>query len=141
VYLFLLLVFRIAGKRSLAEVTTFDFVLLLIVAETTQQALLGDDYSVTSAFVLVVTLLALDTLLSVLKRRHPRLDRVLEDTPLVIVRDGVPLEDRMLRVRVDEADVLEAARRLQGLERMDQVKYAVLERNGGITVVPRRPSR
>src|SRR5690606_14683535 len=69
VYAFLLIVFRISGKRSLGQVTTFDFVLLLIVAETTQQALLGDDYSITNAFLLIVTLLAIDIGLSLIKHR------------------------------------------------------------------------
>jgi uncharacterized membrane protein YcaP (DUF421 family) len=138
VFFFLLLLFRVSGKRSVSEVTTFDFVLLLIIAETTQQALLGQDYSLTNAFVAIATLIALDIGLSLLKRRFPRLDFLLEDAPLVIVVDGRPIEDRMQRSRIDESDVLEAARRLQGLERMDQIKYAVLERHGGITVVPRR---
>jgi uncharacterized membrane protein YcaP (DUF421 family) len=138
VFFFLLLLFRVSGKRSVSEVTTFDFVLLLIIAETTQQALLGQDYSLTNTFVAIATLIALDIGLSLLKRRFPRLDFLLEDAPLVIVVDGRPIEDRMQRSRIDESDVLEAARRLQGLERMDQIKYAVLERHGGITVVPRR---
>ena len=135
VYIFLLLIFRIGGKRSLGQVTAFDFVLLLIIAETTQQALLGDDYSVTNSFLLITTLFALDIGLSLVKRRSPRIDRLLEGMPLVIVENGRPLEDRMAKARVDEQDVMSAARELQGLERMDQIKYAVLERNGGITII------
>ena len=137
VYVFLLIVFRIGGKRSLGQVTTFDFVLLLIIAETTQQALLGDDYSVTNSFLLIVTLFVVDIGLSLLKQRSPRLDRWLEGIPLVIVADGRPVEDYMDKARVDEGDVLHAARELQGLERMEQIKYAVLERNGDITIVPK----
>jgi len=68
VYMFLLIIFRISGKRSLGQVTTFDFVLLLIIAETTQQALLGDDYSVTNAFLLIGTLVGVDIGLSLLNR-------------------------------------------------------------------------
>ena len=135
VYSFLLLLFRISGQRSLGQVTTFDFVLLLIIAETTQQALLGDDYSLTSAFLLVVVLLSIDIGLSLLKRHSPRVDRLLEGLPLVIVEDGKPLRERMARARVDDEDVLSAARTLQGLERMEEIKYAVLERNGGISII------
>ncbi len=138
IYLFLLVVFRVSGKRTLAQVTTFDFVLLLIIAEATQQGLIGDDFSVTKALLLVVTLLAIDVALSLLKGRVPRLDRLIESTPLVIVEDGKPLHDRMRKARVDESDVLAAARELQGLERIEQIKYAVLERSGGISVVPYR---
>src|SRR5687768_526301 len=136
VYGFLLLVFRVFGKRSLAQITTFDFVMLLIVAETTQQALLGDDFSVTNTVVLVATLFILDFVLSRMKDRWPWFERVAESVPLVIVKDGKPLQDRMRRTGIDLNDVLTAARERQGLDRLDQIKYAVLEKNGGITIVP-----
>lgn len=136
VYLFLLVVFRVSGKRSLGHVTTFDFVLLLIVAETTQQALLGNDFSVTNAFLLVITLVGLDIGLSLARQRWPGLERWIDGLPLVIVEHGRPLAERMRRARVDREDVMEAAREMQGLERLEQVKYAVLERNGTITIIP-----
>jgi uncharacterized membrane protein YcaP (DUF421 family) len=138
VYLFLLVIFRISGKRSLRNATTFDFVLLLIVAETTQQALVGDDASVTGAALLIVVLVGTDILLSLVKRWSPRMDRLLEGQPLVILRNGVPLRERMHVERVDEEDILSAARVTQGLERLEQIKRAVLERNGAISIVPRR---
>ncbi len=75
------------------------------------------------------------------KRRSPRIEKLLEDEPLIIVEEGRPLLDRMKKVRVDEEDVLIAARILQGLERMDQIKYAVLERNGGISIIPKQESQ
>ncbi len=137
VYLFLLLIFRVSGKRSLRNATTFDFVLLLIVAETTQQALIGDDSSITGAFLLIVVLVGSDVLLSLVKRWSPRLDRTLEGQPLVILRDGVPLRSRMHIERVDEEDILRAAREAHGLQKLDQIERAVLERNGAISIVPR----
>jgi uncharacterized membrane protein YcaP (DUF421 family) len=137
VYVILLVVFRISGKRTLSQVTTFDFVLLLIIAEVTQQALLGQDYSMTNFVLLVATLIGMDIAMSFVKERSPRLDRLLEGQPLVIVEDGKALHDRMQKARVDDEDVLTAARMHQGLERMEQIKYAVLERNGGITIVPK----
>lgn len=138
IYLFVWLIFRIAGKRSLAQITTFDFVLLLIISEATQQALLGEDFSITNAFVVIVTMVGLDIGLSLLKQRWPFFDKLMEGAPLVIVEDGHPLRERMNKARVDEEDILTAARKLQGLERMDQIKYAVLERSGGISIVPKR---
>jgi uncharacterized membrane protein YcaP (DUF421 family) len=137
VYLFLLLIFRISGKRSLRNATTFDFVLLLIVAETTQQALVGDDSSITGAFLLIVVLVGLDVSLSLVKRWSPRIDRLLEGQPLVILRNGVPLRRRMHIERVDEEDILSAARETRGLDSLEQIKRAVLERNGAISIVPR----
>ncbi|MCG3115215.1 MAG: DUF421 domain-containing protein [Candidatus Manganitrophus sp. SA1] len=138
VYIFLLIVFRIAGKRSVAEVTTFDFILVLIIAEATQQALLGQDYSITNAFLLIITLLGADILMSLIKQRSPQAEKWLDGVPLVIVENGRPLHDRMDKARVDESDILTAARERLGLERMDQIKYAVLERSGGISIIPKR---
>lgn len=136
VYLFLLVVFRAFGKRSLAQITTFDFVMLLIVAETTQQALLGDDFSVTNSFLLIASLLVLDRVLSLIKRHSPWFESVSEGRPLILLKDGQPIEERMRKSGVDAADILASARELQGLERLDQIKFAVLERNGLITIIP-----
>lgn len=136
-YTILWLLFRVAGKRTLSDATTFDFVLLLIIGESTQQALLGNDFSIANAAVVIVTLLSLDILLSVVKQRFPRLDRFIDGLPVLLVDNGQLLRDRMKRERVDEADLLEAARHLQGLERLDQIKYAVLEQSGGISIVPK----
>ncbi len=138
IYVFLLVVMRIGGKRTLGQTTTFDFVLILIIAETTQQALLGDDFSLTNAMLLIITLVSLDISLSLLKRKWPKLDRLVEGMPMVIVEHGTPLWDRMYKARVDESDVLSAAREMQGLKSLDEIEYAVLERSGTISIVPKR---
>jgi uncharacterized membrane protein YcaP (DUF421 family) len=136
-YLFLLVVFRVAGKRTLSETTNFDLVLLLIISETTQQAMVNDDHSMTNGAILILTLVAVDIGLSLLKQSSPAAEKWLDGTPLVIVKDGRPLKDRMDQERVDEEDVLEAAREQEGLESLDQIKFAVLERSGRISVVPK----
>lgn len=136
VYLFLLLVFRLAGQRTLAQITTFDLVLLLIISEAIQQALIGDDNSMTNAALVVLTLAGLNVGLSLLKQRSKTAEKVLEDVPLVLVAEGRLLKDRMDKVRVDEDDILEAARSAHGLERLDQIRFAVLERSGDISIVP-----
>lgn len=135
-YALLLLIFRISGKRSLAQITTFDFVLLLVIGEATQQALIGSDFSMTSAALAIITLTVIDIGLSWIKRRSATADRWLDDVPIVIVEHGHPLEARMRSERVDVADVLAAAREHHGLERLSQIRYAVLERNGDISIVP-----
>ncbi|MBA2590863.1 MAG: DUF421 domain-containing protein [Pseudomonadota bacterium] len=140
VYLFLLLVFRIAGRRMLSETTTFDLVLLLIVAEATQQGLLGNDFSVTNAFLVIITLIGIEIALTTLKRRSARIEKWIDGVPSIIIEDGRPLKDRMEKARVDERDILAAARTGYGLERMDQIKYAVLERNGSISIIPKQSS-
>jgi uncharacterized membrane protein YcaP (DUF421 family) len=136
IYVFLLLIFRITGKRSLAQITAFDFVLLLIIGEATQQALLGDDFSVINAWVVIGTLMFLELGLSLVKEWFPKLDRLLESAPLIVVDHGRPLTDRMAQERVDLSDVMAAARERHGLERLEQIKYAVLERSGGISIIP-----
>ena len=136
VYIFILIVFRILGKRSLKEVTTFDFVLLLIISETTTDALIGEDFSLTACFIMVCTLVGTDYVFSKIKEKSKGFELISEGAPLVIVEKGKPLKGRMEKSRVDDQDVLEAARILHGLERMEQIKYAVLERDGSISIIP-----
>jgi uncharacterized membrane protein YcaP (DUF421 family) len=136
IYLFLLLLFRIMGKRSLNETTTFDFVLLLIISEVTQQALVGDDYSITGSALLICTLMGLDLILTLTKKAIPSLGKLTEGAPLIIVEHGKPLKKRMDKTKVDEEDILHAARLNMGLEKMEQIKYAVLEKDGSISIVP-----
>lgn len=135
-YIFILVVFRMSGKRTLSEMTTFDFVLLLIVGEATQQALLSDDNSLINAMLVVTTLIAVDVLFSILSAKWELFDRVTNGVPVVILEDGKPLKERMEKERVEIDDILEAARRMQGLESIEQVKYAVLEKDGKISIIP-----
>ncbi len=136
VYFFLLLLFRLLGKRSLAQITTFDAVLLLIISEATQQAMIDNDNSMTNAFLLILTLLGTNYLMQLLNIRSQTVDKILNDVPLLLIENGRVLHEPMKRVRVSEDDILEQGRAQLGLERMDQIKYAVLERGGTITVIP-----
>jgi uncharacterized membrane protein YcaP (DUF421 family) len=137
VYVLLLVIMRASGKRQFSELSAFDVVLLLIIAEATQQALLGDeDLSLTAAAVIVSTLVAFDIVLSVVKHRWPKADAALEGTPVLLVDHGKLLEKNMTHERVAESDILNAARQTQGLERLDQIKYAVLETHGHISIIP-----
>ncbi len=95
IYFFLLVIFRIAGARTLAQMTTFDFVLLLIVAEATQQGLIGDDFSLTQAIAGDCDSHRYRYRTVAPQRKLPLLDKWIEGTPLVIVHDGKPLEERM----------------------------------------------
>lgn len=138
VYVVLLLIFRLIGKRSLAQITSFDFVLLIIISETTQQAMVGNDFSLSTAVVAILTLVMADLGLSLVKRRSGRLGRWFDGLPEIMVEKGQPLRERMKMARVEEADILSAARCLHGLERMEQIRYAVLERNGQISIIPEK---
>jgi len=88
VYAFLLLIFRITGKRTLAEATSFDLIMLLIISETTQQAMIDGDDSMTNCFLLVITLVGMSIILSFIKDRSKVLERWLEDVPTIVVDHG-----------------------------------------------------
>ena len=110
VYLFLLVVFRLAGKRTLSQITTFDAVLLLIISEAIQQAMIDTDNSITNAFLIVLTLVGIDVLLSLAKRRFRRLERLVDGVPVLIVAEGRLRHEEMKRERIDVGDVMAAAR-------------------------------
>ena len=137
VYFLLLVVFRLAGNRSIGQITAFDFVLLLIISEAIQQAMITDDYSMTNAFLLVVTLVGLDIMMSLWKQRSERVEKILDGLPVLLIENGKKHSKTMRMERVDESDILAAARELHGLERLDQIKHAVVEASGGITIVPK----
>lgn len=139
VYGFLFVVFRVVGKRTLAQITTFDFVLLLLIGEATQQGLLGEDFSVTNSMLVISTLALVEIATGWAAHRWRSVDTALNGVSLLIVDEGRMIEDRMDRARVTKGDVLEAARQHHGLERLDQVRFAILERDGAISVVPRHP--
>ncbi|HET9863852.1 MAG TPA: YetF domain-containing protein [Steroidobacteraceae bacterium] len=141
VYVGLLILFRLSGKRTLAEVSPFDLVLLLIISEAVQQALVDSDNSMTHGFLLVTTLVALNVLMSEIKLRFKAAERVLDGTPLLIVANGRPIPEHMRKERVDVADVLDTARETQGLESLEQIRFAVLERNGKISIIPTEEAR
>lgn len=137
IYFILLVALRLSGRRTVAQMTTFDFVLLLIIAETTQQALLGDDFSIVNAALLILTLFGVDIVLSYLKQWSPRIALLLDGTATVLIANGKVDERALRRARVNIDDILAAAREQQGLASMDQIKFAVLEADGGISIIPR----
>lgn len=139
-YVVLMVLFKIAGRRSLADLTTFDFVLLMIIGEATQQALLGDDFSLTNALMVIVTLIAIDVGLSLLKQRSKRVSQLIDGGPTIIVENGRILQGRMRHARLVEEDIMEAARSSQGIETLEQIKFAIIERNGKISVIAKEQS-
>ena len=138
VYLVLLVILRITGKRSMAQVTIFDFILLLIISEAVSEALVGEDPSLTAAALIVTTLVLLDRVSDYFTWRLPRFKPILESAPVVPVEHGRPLRDTMDRERISDDDILSSARETQGLESMDQIKWAVLETSGTISIVAKQ---
>jgi len=135
-YAFLFAILRISGNRQFSGLTSFDVVLLLIISEATQQGLLGnDDFSLTAAFILVMTLVGIDIAMSLVKQWSKKADIVMEGVPVLLYDSGEFLHENMKKERVDEDDIRVAARSLHGLETLDGVKYAVLERGGSISII------
>lgn len=138
IYLFVLIVFRFMGKKNLAETTTFDLILLLIISETTSNALTGDDPSLLTCFLLVCTMTSADYVLGRIKTINKKIDRIMDGAPLILLNEGRLLPVRMKNANVDEGDIMEAARMTHGLERLEQIRYAVLEKDGSISIIPER---
>ena len=138
IYGFLLVVFRLAGKRTLAQMTSFDLLLVLVIGDATQQALIGDDFTLGTAFVAVASLVLLDVVLGSIKARSPAIDRIVDGLPVILVDRGTPLPERMAREGIDHEDILAAAREQCGLRRLDEIDFAVLERSGDLSIIPKR---
>lgn len=141
VYVALLVIFRISGKRTLSNVTTFDFVLLLIISESIQQGLIDNDNSLTNALLLVLTLISLNIVFSIIKKRWPQADRVADGLPVIILSRGHPHEEVMKKERVGTEDIMHAARAAHGLRTLEDVEFAILESSGGISVIPRKSAK
>ncbi len=138
IYAMLLVIFWIAGRRTLAETTSFDLVLLLIIGETTQNAMIGTDTTIGSAAIAILSLVSLDMAISYLKKALPVFDHLLEGRAVLLIRDGKPIRSAIDANSLDEEDIREAARLSHGLERMEDVRQATLERDGHISIVPWR---
>lgn len=135
IYLLFLVSLRISGKRQLGQFTLFDIALVLLAANALQPAMTGPDQSVTGGLIIIVTIFSLNRLVAEARLRIPFVRRLLEFEPTVIGRDGQWLNDELEEQGLDLDDV-DAALREHGLERVDQMKLAMLEEDGSISIVP-----
>ncbi|WP_312213303.1 YetF domain-containing protein [Pseudescherichia sp.] len=136
IYLVLMVVFKIAGRRALMQMTSFDLILLLIISEATQQALLGNDFSVTGAALTIITLVVVDMLFGYLKRYLPGVEATIDGTPVILVENGRLLEEKMKKADISYDDIMAFARNGQGIDKLGDIKYAILEQNGHISIIP-----
>ena len=138
-YFFLLVVLRIGGRRTLGEMSAFELVILLIISETTQQAMVDSDPSMTNAAIAIVTLVSASLGMSLLKQRWPGVQTVAEGRPVMLIENGELKDEALKEARIGVDEILVAARSSQGLERLSQIKHAVLEAGGGISIIAREP--
>jgi uncharacterized membrane protein YcaP (DUF421 family) len=133
VYAGVFLLLRIVGKRHVGELAPFDLVVLLILSECVQNALIADDKSVTGGLIAAGTLFGLNQIIGRISWRSKRAERLLEGTPRVIVRHGRVLNDVLAEERITHSELLEALRR-EGCTSLSKVRYAMLEPGGDITI-------
>jgi len=136
IYLILLVVFKIAGRRALLQMTSFDLILLLIISEATQQALLGDDFSVTGAMLTIITLVVIDMLFGLGKKYISGAESMFDGSPVILVVHGELQQEKLKKVDVSCDDILVSARQNHGIYQLEKIKYAILERNGHISIIP-----
>jgi uncharacterized membrane protein YcaP (DUF421 family) len=134
VYGFLLVAFRFSGKRELGQATLFDFLILLLISNVVQNAMIGDDNSIGGSFAGVAVLLTLSWGLNKLTARSPKLRRILEGSPTLLVHNGQVLDKAMRKESVAVNDLLTAFRE-QGIASVSEVRYAVLELDGKISII------
>jgi uncharacterized membrane protein YcaP (DUF421 family) len=139
VYLFLVIGLRLAGKRELAQLNPFDLVVLLTLSNTVQNAIIGDDNSVTGGILGAATLLLVNYLVVRFLYRHQKLDRLVEGDSSVLIEHGKIVEANLTREVLTIAE-LEAAAHKQGLGDLDEVESAVLDPNGTICFVAKKPA-
>ncbi|KPH05865.1 DUF421 domain-containing protein (plasmid) [Rhizobium acidisoli] len=138
IYFTLLVIIRLSGRRTLAQMTPFDLVIVLVISETTQQAMLGDDFSITNAVILILTLFTTDIGLSYVKRWWPPAAHIVDGVPTVLVADGVYDERALKGSRLQKEDVMEAARSQEGIESVTEIKFAILEVSGNISIIKKQ---
>jgi uncharacterized membrane protein YcaP (DUF421 family) len=134
IYVFLLIVLRVTGKRQVGQLTPFDLVLLLILSNAVQNSMNGGDNSLVGGMISAVTLVCLNVLVGKATSRNRQLERLVDGQPRVLISNGHVFKT----VLVDEGithDELMAALRRTGCETIEEVRLAVLETNGGISVI------
>lgn len=137
-YVFLMIVFRIMGKRELSKLSPFELVTLLLIPEILSQAMSGEDHSMTGALTGVSTLLCLVFLTSILTHRFRWFERIIESPPTVLVDQGTILTPHMDRERI-QADELFGEMHKAGIERLSEVRWAILESDGHISFIRCNP--
>jgi uncharacterized membrane protein YcaP (DUF421 family) len=138
VYAFLVLGLRLAGKRELSQLNPFDLVVLLLLSNVVQNAIIGEDSSVTGGLLGAASLLAVNHVVVRFLFRHERLDRMIEGEPDVLIDEGRVLTDHLSGETITVQE-LEVAARKQGFASLADVERAVLEAGGGITFVAKKP--
>jgi uncharacterized membrane protein YcaP (DUF421 family) len=134
IYVLVMALVRVSGKRAVGQFTPFDLVLLILIGNAVQNGINGGDNSLTGAAIMAVTLIVLNYMVALLTSRHRRFERMVEGEPVVLARDGKLFPQVLRRELVSNEDFAEALR-VNGVEHVEEVGLAMLETNGHITVL------
>ena len=137
VFVFLLFLTRVVGRRELSSLEPFDLILLIVIGDLVQQGVTQSDHSVTGAILAAGTFGVLTVVVSYLSFRVSRLRPVIEGEPMIVLQDGTPVERNLRRERIN-VDELAAAARQQGIASLDEVEWGVLETGGRLSFIPKR---
>jgi uncharacterized membrane protein YcaP (DUF421 family) len=137
-YLFILFLMRVVGRRELSSMEPSDVILLVVIGDLVQNGVTQSDDSVTGIVLAAGTIGLLATATAFVTFRSKRIRNVIEGEPVILVQDGRLIERNMKNERLTEDEVLEQARLQQGVETLDEVKWAVLETSGSISIVKKQ---
>jgi uncharacterized membrane protein YcaP (DUF421 family) len=138
IFFFIFLVTRIAGRRELSSLQPFDLILLVVIGDLVQQGITQSDESVTGALIVISTITLLSVLVSWVSFRSGRVRVVTEGESIILVDDGDVIERNLRRERLTHGDLEEEARRQQ-VSSLSDIRWAILERDGSISVIPKSP--
>ena len=133
-YFFLMLTVRLLTRRPGAQMTMFEFVIVFLIGGVAILATVGNDRSVTNCGMAILTVGLLHNLVSWVKARSPRFGAVVDGTPLILLKDGAWVDEVMHGMKLAPEDIMAAAR-MKGVKSIFDVKYAILERNGTISII------
>jgi len=134
VFVFVLFLTRVVGRRELSSMEPFDLIMLVVIGDLVQQGVMQSDNSVTGTLLSAGTIGILTVVASWANFRFPRLRPVLEGEPVIVVQDGKPIERNLARNRITLEELAAQARK-QGIARLDDVQWAVLETSGEISFI------
>ena len=135
VYLFLVVILRLTGKREVGQMSILELIVILIISDAVQNSMVGENTTLWGGLIAVVTLFTLDYLLKFVSDRSRRVRMVVQGEPRLLVRDGRVLTKALKEEGVDVEDVRAAARGA-GIARLEDVRLAVLETDGSISIIP-----
>ena len=138
VYIFLIVGLRLSGKRELAQLNPFDLIVLLTLSNTVQNAIIGDDNSVSGGIIGAASLLAINYLVVRFLYDHRKLDQIVEGSPDILVEDGKVYEHKLKKELITKEELAAAARK-QGFDSLSEVRQCVLEPGGTLTFVAKKP--